>query len=105
MDGTGAPAFRADVGIIGEDISQSGDLSGRSAETTIDASGLVVSPGFIDVHTHVDGAFERPGWSVIANYLAQGVTTVRPAPTAVPIIALSRRRPDGRRPASGPTPS
>ena len=78
MDGTGAPAFRADVGIIGEDISQSGDLSGRSAETTIDASGLVVSPGFIDVHTHVDGAFERPGWSVIANYLAQGVTTVRP---------------------------
>lgn len=78
VDGTGAPSFRADVGITGEEIVEIGDLSGRSAATTIDASGLVVSPGFIDIHTHVDAAFERPGWSVIANYLAQGVTTVRP---------------------------
>ena len=78
VDGTGAEAFRADVGIVGEVISEIGDLSGRSADATIGASGLVVSPGFIDIHTHVDAAFERPGWSVIANYLAQGVTTVRP---------------------------
>ena len=49
VDGTGAPWFYADVGINGDRISAIGELDGRKATTTIDASNLVVSPGFIDM--------------------------------------------------------
>ena len=78
LDGSGSPAFEADIGIVGDTIVAVGDLAGREALQSIDAAGMVVSPGFIDVHTHVDDAFDREGWSSIVNYLAQGVTTVRP---------------------------
>ena len=78
LDGNGSPAFEADVGIVGDTIVAVGDLADRKALQIIDAIGLVVSPGFIDVHTHVDDAFDREGRSSIVNYLAQGVTTVRP---------------------------
>jgi len=53
IDGTGAPARRADVGITRGKIVEVGAISG-SARTTIDADGLVVAPGFIDPHTHYD---------------------------------------------------
>jgi N-acyl-D-amino-acid deacylase len=53
-DGSGRAWFRADVGIKGDTISRIGDLSREEARTTIKAKGLVVSPGFIDVHTHSD---------------------------------------------------
>lgn len=78
VDGTGNPWYYGDVGIVGDTIVEIGDLSGRAADRTIDAEGLVVGPGFIDMHTHVDDAFDRPGSSAILNYLIQGVTTVRP---------------------------
>jgi N-acyl-D-amino-acid deacylase len=73
VDGTGAPAARADVGIAGDTIIALGDLAREPAGRTIDASGLVVAPGFIDVHTHSD-------WRLWANRRAeskirQGVTT------------------------------
>ena len=78
VDGTGNPWYYGDVGIVGDTIVEVGDLSGREAERTIDATGLVVCPGFIDMHTHIDSAFERPESSAILNYLSQGVTTARP---------------------------
>lgn len=78
IDGTGNPWYAADVGIIGDTIVQIGGLSGRRAVRTIDATGKVVSPGFIDMHTHVDRGFEQPDTAAILNYLLQGVTTVRP---------------------------
>ena len=53
-------------------------MSDRSAATVIDADGLIVAPGFIDMHTHVDDAFSNPALSPVLNYLFQGVTTVRP---------------------------
>ena len=56
MDGTGAPGFPADVAVSGDEISAIGRL-GDEAATTIDASGLVVSPGFIDLHSHSDFNF------------------------------------------------
>lgn len=49
VDGTGAPWFRADVGIVGGRIAAVGDLSQAAASRRIDASGLVVCPGFIDM--------------------------------------------------------
>ena len=76
VDGTGSPSFQGDVGIVGDTIVAIGDLAGRGALETIDAEGLVVSPGFIDVHTHADGGLGRPGSNRNLNYLNQGVTTV-----------------------------
>jgi len=76
IDGTGNPWFYGDIGITGDTIVEIGDLSGKSAAKTIDAKGLAVSPGFIDVHTHCDGGLGRPDANANLNYLIQGTTTV-----------------------------
>ncbi len=55
IDGARTPRFLADIGITGDRIDSIGDLSTAEARQTIDASGLVAAPGFIDVHTHTDG--------------------------------------------------
>jgi len=74
VDGTGNPWLRADVGLRDGRIAAVGDLAGASASRTIDARGLVVSPGFIDLHTHVDDdLLKQPA---AENYVSQGVTTV-----------------------------
>jgi N-acyl-D-amino-acid deacylase len=52
VDGSGAPPFRSDVGIRGERVASVSDLTGATARRIVDARGLTVSPGFIDVHTH-----------------------------------------------------
>ena len=54
LDGSGRPAFRGDVGILGDRIVEVGDAAGRAAARTIDVDGLYVCPGFIDMHTHSD---------------------------------------------------
>jgi N-acyl-D-aspartate/D-glutamate deacylase len=54
LDGTGAPGFEADVGIRGGRIAAVGRIAGAGAEE-IDAKGQIVTPGFVDVHTHYDG--------------------------------------------------
>src|SRR5690349_23660607 len=53
VDGTGAPRFRADVAIAGDRIAEIGKIS-EGAKRVIDASDLIVSPGFVDPHTHYD---------------------------------------------------
>ncbi len=74
VDGSGAPAYEGDVAIVGKEIVRIGNLSGASAARVIDATGLTVSPGFIDLHNHADRNIrDNPG---IENYLHQGVTTV-----------------------------
>ncbi|HEV3140589.1 MAG TPA: D-aminoacylase [Vicinamibacterales bacterium] len=73
VDGTGAPWFRGDVGIVGDRIAAIGNLSGAVAASTIDAANLVVAPGFIDLlgqsefNVLVDGR--------AASKIMQGVTT------------------------------
>ncbi len=73
IDGSGKPAFRADVAVRDGVITAVGDLSGLSAGRFLDAEGLVVAPGFIDAHAHSDTAFLSD--SSFASKLYQGITT------------------------------
>jgi N-acyl-D-amino-acid deacylase len=73
-DGTGAPLFRADVGLSGGQITAIGPLPGARAETVIDASRRYVFPGLIDTHVHADAAVFDPAVQLAA--LRQGVTTL-----------------------------
>lgn len=71
VDGTGAPRYRADVAIAGGSIARVGDLAKARAEVDIDATGLFVAPGFINVHSHAT----PDGLVTATNMLTQGVTT------------------------------
>lgn len=74
IDGTGNPWFRADIGIKNGRIAAMGHLGRFVAAREIDAQGRVAAPGFIDIHTHVEGEVEKiPGGD---NYVMDGVTTV-----------------------------
>lgn len=74
VDGTGAPARRADVGIIGERISSVGNLDDATADRVIDATGRIVTPGFVDIHTHLDAQL---AWDPIGSSSCwHGVTSV-----------------------------
>ena len=78
VDGTGAPWFVGDVAVRGDTIAAVGrDLAG-TATATVDAKGMVVAPGFIDIHTHARrGIFIVP---TADNYVRQGVTTLVEGP-------------------------
>jgi N-acyl-D-aspartate/D-glutamate deacylase len=74
LDGTGASAFTGDVAIDGAEITQVGGTAGR-AKREIDANGLLVTPGWVDVHTHYDG---QATWDpVLAPSSWHGVTTTK----------------------------
>ena len=73
LDGTGAAAVEADVAITGQRITAVGSV-GESASNEIDAAGRTLAPGFVDVHTHDDGALLRhPGMEF---KLSQGCTSL-----------------------------
>ncbi len=74
IDGTGNPPYKADLGIKDDMIVEIGTLEMKRSRRIIDADGLYVTPGFIDVHTHVDRMIASQ--PVVMNYLLQGVTTV-----------------------------
>jgi len=74
IDGTGAPARVTSVRISGDRIADIGDLHQRQGETVVVGTGLVLAPGFIDDHSHADGAlFEHR--DALAD-VSQGITTV-----------------------------
>ena len=54
IDGTGEAGYQADVGVTGEFIAAIGNLQDTESKRIINASGYVISPGFIDTHTHSD---------------------------------------------------
>lgn len=74
LDGTGRPPFVADVAVQADRIARIGDLGPIRVDRLIDVSGLVVAPGFIDVHSHDDAALVAS--PEMAHKLTQGVTTV-----------------------------
>ncbi len=80
VDGSGKPAFEGDIGIRGDTIVEIGDLAGRAAKKTLDVDGMVVSPGFIDMHSHCSRGLADPDTSANINYLTQGATTVQIGP-------------------------
>lgn len=74
IDGTNAPRFAADVGVRGGRIAAVGDLTDEIASQTIDATGKIVAPGFVDSHTHDDSiVLIEPE---MRFKISQGVTTV-----------------------------
>ena len=73
VDGTGAPWFKADIGIVGDRITAVGDLSAAEAATRIDATGHVVAPGFIDLLGQSE--FNVLVDNRVASKITQGITT------------------------------
>jgi len=74
VDGTGAPTVRADVAVDDGRITAVGDLAAATASRELDATGLVVTPGFIDLHTHLDA---QVAWDPLMTSSSwHGVTTV-----------------------------
>lgn len=74
LDGAGNPWYRAGVGIRDGRIAAIGSLEKATADRVIDARARILAPGFIDVHTHIEGAVEKVPRG--DNYLMDGVTTV-----------------------------
>jgi N-acyl-D-aspartate/D-glutamate deacylase len=74
VDGTRFPAFTADVGIRDGRIAAIGRLPATSSRRVLDADGLVVAPGFVDLHTHYDAQIQWDPWCSISGW--HGVTSV-----------------------------
>ena len=74
VDGSGNPWYRGDVAVRDGRIEAIGNLTDAQAYRVIDAANRVIAPGFIDVHTHIEGGIEKVPRG--DNYLLDGVTTV-----------------------------
>ena len=94
LDGTGNPWTYNDIAISGDRIVAMGNLSGAAATRIIDASGLYVAPGFIDVHTHAGGGLATADLSHARPLLAQGITTALLNPDGGGPVDLDRQRED-----------
>jgi N-acyl-D-amino-acid deacylase len=92
VDGSGSPWYRGDIAIRGDTIVLIAPVITASAKRTIDVGGQIISPGFIDIHTHARrGIFQVP---TADNYVRQGVTTLIEGPdggSAVPLAPFFAR--------------
>lgn len=73
LDGTGGPAWRADLGTRGDVIVAIGEIAASQGRRVVDATGLCVAPGFIDIHTHSDG--QILAYPTADSRVRQGITT------------------------------
>ena len=92
IDGTGNPWFLADVALDGDRIVAIGNLQTATAGRDIDATGLYVTPGFIDAHSHAGPGLATAGLSHGEPLLAQGLTTVVINPDGGGPVDLARQR-------------
>lgn len=92
LDGTGNPWVRADVAIQGDRVVAVGDLANASAERTVDATGLYVTPGFIDTHSHAAEGLSGKELSGAIPLLAQGITMVLVNPDGGGPVDLAEQR-------------
>ena len=98
IDGTGAPRRPADVAIQGDTITAVEPLPGAQAAIVLDAAGLVVCPGFIDMHSHADEFL--PAQPTADSLVMQGITTVvagQCGGTPVPLLPETRAQLIARR--------
>jgi N-acyl-D-amino-acid deacylase len=87
VDGSGGPWFYGDIGIRGDTIAAVGYLPGATGTTTVDAHGLTVAPGFIDIHSHGRrGIGQVP---TAENYLREGVTSIIEGPDGSSPLPIS----------------
>jgi N-acyl-D-amino-acid deacylase len=73
LDGTGLPAYPADLGIVADRIAAVGVISTEQGRRVLDVTGLHVCPGFIDIHSHSDG--EILLYPTADSRVRQGITT------------------------------
>src|SRR5262245_16515046 len=92
VDGTGSPRVRADVGIADDKVVKIGTVEDEAA-TTIDAAGKVVTPGFVDVHTHYDAQVFWDG--ALTPSPLHGVTTALAGNCGFTISPLPNNAADG----------
>ncbi len=78
IDGSGAPRRAADVRIVGDTIKEVGKLKPQPGERVIEAKGLVVAPGFVDIHNHSDRGFAND--PTAKSQILQGITTIAVGP-------------------------
>jgi N-acyl-D-aspartate/D-glutamate deacylase len=76
LDGTGSPAVAGDVAIRGDRIAAVGQFMPGKIGQTVDCTGLVVAPGFIDLHNHSDDSILAEETRTAQNYIRQGCTTL-----------------------------
>jgi len=95
LDGTGGPAFVADVGVQGDTIAELGTIPAEQGRRVLDASGLHVAPGFIDVHTHSDESILR--YPTADSRVRQGITTEVTGNCGSSMAPLEGRDADERR--------
>ena len=89
VDGTGADPVTADIAIDGDRITRIGDLSDATAKRTIDATGKTVTPGFVDLHTHLDA---QVGWDPeMKSSSYHGVTTALIGNCGVTFAPVSKK--------------
>lgn len=100
VDGTRLPRFRADVGIRNGLVAKLGRIPQGQAKRELDASGLIVAPGFVDLHTHYDAQIHWDphctvsGWhgvtSVVLGNCGFGFAPVRPADRERALMMMTR---------------
>src|ERR1043166_4077116 len=92
LDGGGNPWYYADIAVGGDRIVAVGDLGSATAARTIDAKGLIVSPGFIDVHSHAGPGLAKAALAHGRPLLAQGITTIIANPDGGGPVDLRNQR-------------
>ena len=92
MDGSGNPWLRADIGVSGDRIAAVGRLDGAAAGRVIDAGERLVTPGFIDVHSHAAEGIRRRSLRQAQPLIAQGVTTFVANPDGGGPVDLAAQR-------------